>query len=318
MADYNEKPFENEICEHLAANGWLYSTERRRLRPRRGRCSPRTCSAGWRTRSRTSWPRSSSRAPAVQGEAARAAARPPGEGAGHADGARRRHAQRAAERVQAHVRAKFAMCQFRPDTDAEPDDRRAVRQGAAAGDAAGALLAAEPAESIDLVLFVNGLPVATLELKTDFTQTVDDAIEQYRTTGSPRPGERVEPLLGFGTARWCTSRCRTTRCWMTTRLAGAGHRLPAVQPGQRRRRREPAEPERLADGVPVGAGAAARHLAGHPRQVHAPRVTERRPTRSPARRPSRTTLLFPRFHQWDVVTAARSTPLAPRGPGTGT
>src|ERR1019366_4036654 len=25
MADYNEKPFEDELCEHLATNGWLYS-----------------------------------------------------------------------------------------------------------------------------------------------------------------------------------------------------------------------------------------------------------------------------------------------------
>lgn len=37
-----------------------------------------------------------------------------------------------------------------------------------------------PAESIDLVLFVNGLPVATLELKMQFTQSVYDAIKQYR------------------------------------------------------------------------------------------------------------------------------------------
>ena len=33
---------------------------------------------------------------------------------------------------------------------------------------------------IDLVLFLNGLPVATVELKTDFTQSVGDAIDQYR------------------------------------------------------------------------------------------------------------------------------------------
>jgi len=34
--------------------------------------------------------------------------------------------------------------------------------------------------SIDLALFLNGLPVATAELKTDFTQSVGDAIDQYR------------------------------------------------------------------------------------------------------------------------------------------
>jgi len=30
---------------------------------------------------------------------------------------------------------------------------------------------------IDLVLFLNGLPVATVELKTDFTQSVEDAVD---------------------------------------------------------------------------------------------------------------------------------------------
>jgi len=33
---------------------------------------------------------------------------------------------------------------------------------------------------LDLVLFLNGLPVATVELKTDFTQSVQDAEDQYR------------------------------------------------------------------------------------------------------------------------------------------
>ena len=60
---------------------------------------------------------------------------------------------------------------------------------------------------IDLVLFLNGLPVATVELKTDFTQSVDDAIDQYRFDRQPQPkGQAAEPLLSFPAARWCTSR----------------------------------------------------------------------------------------------------------------
>ena len=36
-------------------------------------------------------------------------------------------------------------------------------------------------DSLDLVLFVNGIPTATAELKNRYTgQTVDDAIRQYR------------------------------------------------------------------------------------------------------------------------------------------
>ena len=43
----------------------------------------------------------------------------------------------------------------------------------------------KPNLSLDITLFVNGLPVATMELKNRFTgQTVADAVEQYKTTRS--------------------------------------------------------------------------------------------------------------------------------------
>lgn len=50
-------------------------------------------------------------------------------------------------------------------------------------------------ESIDLVLLANGLPVVTLELKTDNTQTVNHAIRQYKE--DRKPG-RSRPLLAPG------------------------------------------------------------------------------------------------------------------------
>ena len=41
--------------------------------------------------------------------------------------------------------------------------------------------------SLDIALFVNGLPIATMELKNRFTgQTVADAVEQYKTSRSPQ------------------------------------------------------------------------------------------------------------------------------------
>ena len=41
--------------------------------------------------------------------------------------------------------------------------------------------------SLDLGLFINGLPIATMELKNRLTgQTVADAVEQYRTSRNPR------------------------------------------------------------------------------------------------------------------------------------
>jgi type I restriction enzyme R subunit len=55
---------------------------------------------------------------------------------------------------------------------------------------------------IDLVLFLNGIPVATVELKTDFTQSVGDAVDQYRFDRAPKG----EPLLALPPARWCILR----------------------------------------------------------------------------------------------------------------
>lgn len=45
----------------------------------------------------------------------------------------------------------------------------------------------ELANALDLALFINGLPVATFELKNNLTkQTVDDAVRQYQTDRSPQ------------------------------------------------------------------------------------------------------------------------------------
>lgn len=50
-------------------------------------------------------------------------------------------------------------------------------------------------KSIDVVLFVNGIPVASLELKNALTgQTIQDAIRQYKYDRKPAG----EPLLAFG------------------------------------------------------------------------------------------------------------------------
>ena len=52
----------------------------------------------------------------------------------------------------------------------------------------------ETQRSLDLALFINGLPVATLELKNSLTkQTVEDAVQQYKRDRNPR-----EKLFEFG------------------------------------------------------------------------------------------------------------------------
>jgi len=75
--------------------------------------------------------------------------------------------------------------------------------------------------SIDVVLFLNGLPVATVELKTDFTQSIGDAIDQYRFDRQPKPkGQGAEPLLTFPSGALIHFAVSNQEVAMVTQLAG--------------------------------------------------------------------------------------------------
>jgi type I restriction enzyme R subunit len=75
--------------------------------------------------------------------------------------------------------------------------------------------------SIDLVLFLNGLPVATAELKSDFTQCIDDAIDQYRFDRHPKPkGQAPEPLLSFPNGALVHFAISNSEAHMVTKLLG--------------------------------------------------------------------------------------------------
>ena len=80
-----------------------------------------------------------------------------------------------------------------------------------------------PKAELDLVLFVNGVAVATAELKSDFTQSVQDAVDQYRFDRHPQPkGGVLEPLLGFPGGALVHFAVSQSEVMMTTRLAGPG------------------------------------------------------------------------------------------------
>jgi len=88
---------------------------------------------------------------------------------------------------------KFRLAYFRPASGLNEETRRlyaanlfaVVRQ---------LHYSTENENSLDLVLFLNGIPIFTAELKNPLTgQDVEDAIRQYKTDRDPR-----EPLLKYG------------------------------------------------------------------------------------------------------------------------
>ena len=71
-------------------------------------------------------------------------------------------------------------------------------------------------QSLDVTLSLNGIPVATLELKNPFTgQTVEDARRQYQRDRDPR-----EPIFEFKHRALAHFAADTDAVLMTTRLAG--------------------------------------------------------------------------------------------------
>jgi type I restriction enzyme R subunit len=69
---------------------------------------------------------------------------------------------------------------------------------------------------LDFVLFANGIPVATIELKTEMTQALEAAKRQYRKDRRPQG----EPLLTAGRGALVHFAVSEEQVAMTTRLAG--------------------------------------------------------------------------------------------------
>lgn len=78
--------------------------------------------------------------------------------------------------------------------------------------------------SLDLVLFVNGIPVATAELKSHYTQSLQDAVYQYKTDREPlyKPKNAPEPLLAFPGGALVHFAASNAEVAMATRLEGLG------------------------------------------------------------------------------------------------
>ncbi len=296
-----EEAFETEIAEHLAANGWEYSE----------------FDDGYDAE-RAIWPEDvhwwlNETQPDEYGKvvrvgtAAEAADReallsslvsrldtPMSSGGGTLNVLRRKFSH--TRGATAHLR----MCQFRPATTLNRDVTenyrkvrlRVVRQvhfSPKRGDN----------RSIDLVLFVNGLPVATIELKSFFKQEWRTAVSQFRNDRDPAG----QPLLGFGTRALVHFAVDDDQVHMTTKLAGEKTYFLPFNRGHE---------DTGAAGNPHNPdGAATAYLWEQVLQrdnwlaiLGSQMFLKTEADEDPAtgRIERSTTLMFPRFHQWRAVT----------------
>lgn len=217
MGVQHEKSFETEICEYLGAHGWLYE-EGFAGYDQELALVPEDVYYWLQESQPEQWAR------VVPPEASRV----------EAELAKRLLLDRLVKELEQPLEhgggilavlrggfrktpARFAMCAFKPATSLNPtasqhyelNRLRVVRQVHHSKK--------RPQDSIDLVFFVNGLPVATAELKTDNTQSIDDAVRQYRRDRLPQG----EPLLKFGSRALVHFAVSTDEIQMATKLDGA-------------------------------------------------------------------------------------------------
>jgi len=214
------------------------------------------------------------------------------------------------------IDATFVMAQFAPANTLNPETwarygknrLRVVRQ---------LHYSLHNGNSIDLVLFLNGLPIATIELKTDTTQSVDEAVQQYRRDRLPMDAatQQPEPLLQAGTRALVHFAASCDEVRMTTQLAGANTRFLPFNRGA---------PDGLGG---AGAGNGADDERGYAtayfwhdvlaretfldivgRFLHA--QSEEKVNAKSGRKSSTRTVLFPRYHQWQAVSRLVSATLS--------
>ena len=159
-------------------------------------------------------------------------------------------------------------------------------------------------KSLDMALFLNGLPLATLELKNSLTgQVVTDAEKQYRTKRDPR-----EPLFKF-------KRCLVhfavgnEKVSMTTRLAGGETRFFPFNKGIENPVNDDGhkvaylwedilQPDNLLDLID--------------NFIHEQEVTEKvyDPALNDVKDEKTRILVFPRYHQLDVIRKLKAATVA--------
>ena len=212
--------------------------------------------------------------------------------------------------------ARFSLCQFKPEHELNPDTLvrysqnrcRVVPEVVYSPWANSTHLEQTGSKSkawrIDLVLFVNGLPVATLELKSEFKQAVHNAIKQYKTTrlAIDPVTKKAEPLLTFKRGALVHFAVSQYEVYMTTRLDGANTVFLPFNKGTKAGgagNEVPENPDQYATDYlwnEVLLPSNLLSILGH--FVHL-QIEDKEDWEG--RKYKREGLIFPRYHQWDVV-----------------
>jgi type I restriction enzyme R subunit len=216
---HKELAFEDGICAHLAAHGWLYEAGSSSRYDRAHALFPEDLAAwvhetqpqAWASLEKTQGPA----ALTVLADRLRAALDKQGTLTLLREGL-----------DIVGLRQRLSLCQFRPALAMNADLQaryaanrlRVVRQ---------VRYSLHGEACLDLVLFLNGIPVATAELKSDYTQSVTDAINQYQYDRLPRAAGRnlPEPLLAFPGGALVHFAVSNSAVAMCTQLAGADSRF---------------------------------------------------------------------------------------------
>jgi len=232
MATHKEIGFEDVICDHLSTQGWLYAAGDAPGYDRARALFPADISAWLDATQPKAW----ADAKARHGEAV------------ILDRLRKQLDERGTLEVLRRgieilgLKAPLTFAQFRPAMGMNPEITaryqanrlRVVRQ---------LRYSLVNGNCIDIVLFLNGIPVATAELKTDFTQSVQDAVDQYRFDRKPvEKGQKPEPLLSFPCGALVHFAVSDSEVMMATKLDGPATRFLPFNKGDHGAKGNPVNP----------------------------------------------------------------------------
>ena len=213
--------------------------------------------------------------------------------------------------------ARFELSQFKPEHNLNPETLaryeqntcRIVQELVYSPYANAEHLAATGSKAkswrIDLVLCVNGVPVSTLELKSEFKQAVENAIKQYKQTRLPKDPatKKPEPLLTFKRGALVHFAVSQYEVYMTTKLAGDDTFFLPFNKGTSEGGAGndiPEDTSRYATDYLWNEVLVPKNLLNILGSFVHLQIEDKEDWEG--RKYKKETLIFPRYHQWDVVS----------------